>query len=263
MLTHQPTRTDVVSEVIGIPGPDEDVSIQTRLYFPKGAKDLGTIVLVHGLGDSAWSDLVAEASVRLSEAGYRVMAPCLYGDQGDQRNLVDCTLATYERDLRRVVDHVRSHPGGGPVFGIGHSYGGLAILNSSLPLDRAVLWDASSPNVPGDFKSRFTGPIELPDGRQAYIQTYGRGLVIGREMVDEREALAATKGLDWSVKPYGTKFIAAGGGMLVESSREYFDNAAEPKGIDVIPGADHHFTDPNHRAKLIQSTLKWLAAVAR
>lgn len=251
-------------EIIDIPVPGEGKVIRSRLFEPKVRGKLGSIVLAHGLGDSAWSDLIEDGAEFLSEAGFRVLAPSLYGDDGDQRDLVDCDLTTHAKDLELATRYVRENHGSQPVFGIGHSFGGLAILLGNAQFDGAVMWDASNPKVPDNFMNHYHGPITLPDDRrQVYIQLYGRGIVLSSAMLEERYKISSIPVNEWSKKQYGIRFIAASmNSSIVSAAQNYHEIASDPKSLEIIEGADHHFTNPCHRQQLLRATAEWLTSLS-
>ena len=54
------------------------------------------------------------------------------------------------------------------------------------------------------------------------------------------------------------KIIAAGKGILVKGSRDYFKVAREPKELSIIKGATHCFDEEGKGDILLMETLLWI-----
>ncbi len=49
----------------------------------------------------------------------------------------------------------------------------------------------------------------------------------------------------------------------ISEARELFNEATDPKEIDIVEGADHYFSDEEHRKYLFETIISWLLRVTR
>jgi alpha-beta hydrolase superfamily lysophospholipase len=120
------------------------------------SKPLGTVILVHGLGEHAGR--YSEVAAHLQQWGFAVRAydqqghGQSHGARGDMLR-----PGSLQADLCRVIDDTRQHPSlqGTPLILLGHSMGGLVVARTLAeglrPVDAAVL---SSPAL-GAFPNLF------------------------------------------------------------------------------------------------------------
>jgi len=45
--------------------------------------------------------------------------------------------------------------------------------------------------------------------------------------------------------------------QCLSHAKVLYENAKEPKDIQIIEGADHRLTDPIHRGRAVELTLEW------
>ncbi len=85
------------------------------------------IVAIHGAGDHG--SRFAWLAERLAGSGYAIYAPDLrgHGRSQGQRGFIR-RWSEYDSDLRATIDHVRDQDGQAPLFLMGHSLGGLLVL---------------------------------------------------------------------------------------------------------------------------------------
>ena len=120
------------------------------------SKPLGTVLLVHGLGEHAGR--YGEVAAHLQQWGFAVRAYDQQGhgqSEGARGDLL--RPGSLQADLCRVIDDTRQHPSlqGLPLILLGHSMGGLVVARTLAeglrPVDAAVL---SSPAL-GAFPNLF------------------------------------------------------------------------------------------------------------
>jgi pimeloyl-ACP methyl ester carboxylesterase len=142
----------------------------------------------------------------------------------------------------------------GPIYAVGHSFGGLTLLASDNDTFRAMsLWDCSSfisypPNMwfrkdatSGAFY--FKGSFEL-----LLSSRFRRGI----QRFPDELSLAAKVQI-----PTQLCYAAGPEGMLIESSKRYFEHLACSRSLEAIPGASHSFTEEGVGEVLFRKTLKW------
>jgi alpha-beta hydrolase superfamily lysophospholipase len=118
------TRTESACKAFG------GIDLYCRNWRPDGPAR-ATIVFVHGIGDhSGRHGNLVEALVA---AGFAVTAPDMrgHGRSPGARGHVD-GWEDYREDLRAVVQAARASAPGLPVFVIGHSLGGLIVMEYAL-----------------------------------------------------------------------------------------------------------------------------------
>lgn len=159
-----------------------------RQVEPEGSSCSGTVLLIHGLGESGLS--FEALANRLATGGWRAWVPDLpgYGKtawrQGPQ------TLPQAAAELGRWLEkHAQEDPSAAPVVVLGHSMGGVVgmMLAEEVPHHVAALVNVEG-NVSFDdcgFSSRIARylPEEFPDGPFQRLRQ-----VVYRESQDEQEA---------------------------------------------------------------------------
>jgi len=102
-----------------------------RRAWPAAGQARGVIVNVHGLGDH--SGLYLTVSEHFTARGFAVHAPDLRGNghSPGARGHIG-SWREYREDLRRFVGLVRGEEPGLPLFLLGHSLGGLIVLDYAL-----------------------------------------------------------------------------------------------------------------------------------
>lgn len=115
----------------------DDQRLFCQSWAPSGAEpERGAVALMHGYGEhSSRYDHVASALVR---AGYGVMAIDARGaGRSTGRRAFVADFDDYVRDFRILVDRTRRRWPDLPLFGLGHSNGGLIVLRYALAFGRS------------------------------------------------------------------------------------------------------------------------------
>jgi dienelactone hydrolase len=228
-----------LEQQVTIPIPDSDLHMTSVL---RGSWEQPVVVMLHGLSGSNTSALQYVGSQYLAEHGYATLRVALYDHSPGTRDLRDCTVATHAADFDTAVAFVRQQKAPA-VLGVGHSYGGLSILQSRAELDGAALWDPShfacsyastAASKPGTY-------TDLPEqGVRVYFD--GRGRIDPLAMIAERSA-HKDDGYDAAKKPYPVLFVAAGDGVLAPYVTAYAEAAHPSADLHVVKDATHNFLD--------------------
>jgi len=141
-------------QVLGLHGEAGPLALYDWALPPN--KPLGTVLLVHGLGEHAGR--YGEVAAHLHQWGFAVRAYDQQG-HGQSHGARGAMLrpGSLQADLCRVIDDTRQHPSlqGTPLILLGHSLGGLVVARTLAeglrPVDAAVL---SSPAL-GAFPNLF------------------------------------------------------------------------------------------------------------
>lgn len=214
------------------------------------------VVIVHGLTSYIHEALYEDARRYFNRKGYSVFRPELYGWEKDARDLKDCTLQVHGQDLDKLLVYLRkqNHK---TIFMIGHSYGCPSVMCTSEPFSKAVMWDGTYVGMP----LSFLGNMKRLPTQKLSIDSSGMGLILGDEMIKEAVKLKGSTGWIGRLK-YPTKFIYAGEGVLY-SYRSMQQKRLLDFGIEcatqLMPGADHNFTDDKVKDKLFKASYNWFS----
>lgn len=257
--------TELMSQFIYKSMPEQDILID--LPHTDGLKIKGTLrgnysqplaIILHGRPGSGNELLPYLYARHLSEYGIASLRLSLYSFSKDTRNLLDTSLETDASDFDTAVRYIRSK-GVSRVFGVGHSYGGIAILKSQEMLDAAVLWDPTHGLVfQRDTDNEDYGEFTEKECGDIVIVTTGYGYISSKAAKRYDEKLGDTT--DYAKdKNYPLKVITAGKGMMADLGKRYVDIAAVPKEYVVIAGAHHQFEDSDEViAELFEQSSAWL-----
>ena len=216
-------------------------------------------IMMHGRPSTGNSLLQYIGARFLSGRGIATLRLYMYDTEPHTRNLVDCTLQTHVDDFEAVVRALRSQ-GVKQIFGIGHSYGGLTILKSTVALESAVLWDpAHGLWWVEDREAPFRKTYPEEQSGEYIIGLAGAGYInssVAAKTYDEQ--LGDTS--SWAAKEYPLQIVSAGKGALVDLADKYMAAAHEPKRHVIVPEAHHNFEDSDAvMLDLFDQTLYWLA----
>lgn len=226
------------------------------------------VLLVHGRPGDGNGTLQYTYARELSKYGIASLRVWLYDFLPNTRNLLDATLEDNAADLETAATFLRENQAP-RVFGVGHSYGGLALLASNVTLDAAVLWDPTHgevfrrpPQGPKQQILRDYGEYTEVESGDYVITVTGKGDVKTRAMRDHDKALGDTS--DYAAhKGYPLKVIGAERGIMNDLGARYVAAADEPKQHVVLPGATHNFLQSDAvTQQLFDETTEWLQKYA-
>ena len=200
------------------------------------------VIASHGLFSSKESEKLVEIGELFSAQGIAVIRYDHQGCGESEGDLSATTASSRIKDLDAVFELAASHPLLGDHLGLlGSSMGGfISIFKASADkrVKALALWatpshlggkrdvqDAESPHLGEEFYR----DLEAYDAREA-IKTLGNCLILHGE-ADELVPLA--------------------------QAEELHAAARAPKHLEVFPGGDHRFTDPQHRRRAIKMSLEW------
>ncbi len=129
-------------ELVVVDGPVPLAMVRKRLAVTKDATR-GTVLLIHGFGQNRYAFHLPSRSFAnyLAHAGFDVYNLDLRG-HGRSRTMGakrPASVVEYvTQDMPLAIEEVRRHNGGGPVFLLGHSLGGLVSYFSAPALGDAV-----------------------------------------------------------------------------------------------------------------------------
>jgi pimeloyl-ACP methyl ester carboxylesterase len=202
----------------------------------QGTIDKPVAIIVHGRPGTPEAHAHTQTGEYFNKHGISSLRLFMYSSEINTRSHDDTNLNSYSKDFETVVSYLRAHETP-KLFGIGHSYGGLAILNSKVAIDAAVLWDPTH----GSYW------VEYPGIKHTTIKP-----LTEFEAMGDTTALAAHKG-------YPIKIISAGRGKMIDYHKRYIAVADEPKAQSVLAGAQHNLGNTLQILdELRQQTIEWL-----
>lgn len=238
---------------VEIPIPDSNLHMNAIL---RGNWDQPLIVMLHGLTGDNNTLLQYNGARYLSDQGYATLRVNLYDNDPKTRDLRDCTVQTHADDFDTAVSFSREQ-GAHTIGAVGHSYGGLTILHSTVQLDGAVLWDPSSKACSRAFDRQIEAAGNYLDVPEAGMRlfTSGPGHLCPLGMIEERKT-PDDPGI--ARKAYPVSFMAAENSQLKQYVEAYATAAGDPHELRVIEGAGHSFNESDAVLDaLLRSTKDW------
>jgi uncharacterized protein len=216
--------------------------IKGILYLPEHLP-AGCVICSHGLFSSKDSPKFIGLAEQLSNAG---LAAICYDHRGcgeSQGRIEDTTVTGRLKDLTSILDFARKHPGvNGKIGLMGSSMGGyISLLTAARhkTLKPIVVWATpfQLQGKSGQADREAFAPLgdsffeDLPRYRlEEILATVSHCLVVHGEN-DEL--------------------------VPVWHARRIYDGLAEPKSLQIFAGADHRFSDPQHRESAIHLSVEF------
>ena len=233
---------------ISIKTPDGHI-IYGILDSPEEKSDK-LVIFVHGFTGNCNEHIFFNGAKYLRKQSIASFRFDLYSWQKKARAFPDCTTETHVLDLRTVYNYL--HNEYSQIYLIGHSWGGIVVLESKLDVSGIILWDSAHPDCP--FTER---EYEYNKALNAYLLKWGLVFLVGKKMHDQTMKIKPARDLISGIHS-PLKVICAGRGELIKGGREYCDLAKEPKSFAIIEGAGHTFDEEGTEKKLFEETANWL-----
>ena len=233
---------------VSIKTPDDHV-IYGVLNSPQEKTDK-LVVFVHGFTGNCQEHHFFNGAKFLKAKGIASYRFDLYSGEKKGRTFTDCDTQTHVDDLKTVFEHFKDQFS--KIYLVGHSFGGMVVLESKLDVSGIVLWDSShaDSNIGDDM-------YEYSEGLGAYLLKWGVVYVVGKKMYEDKLQYTSPEILMSYVK-CPIKVICAGKGVLVNGGKEYFELAKEPKAFAIIEGAGHTFDEEGTEDELFKETIDWI-----
>lgn len=223
--------------------------IYGTLNKPENATDQ-LVIFIHGFTGNSNEHIFFNGAKELNKKKIASFRFDLYSWEEAARHMPDCGIQTHVDDLRTVFDYFKDKYA--RIYLVGHSLGGIVVLESSLPASAYILWDPS-------YASTYT---ELNDYKyvkelDAYTLDWGVVYVIGKKMREDDWTQSSSEELMSKVK-CPIKIINAENGVLTEGGKDYFKLAQEPKAHTLIKNAGHTFDEEGAEEELFKETINWI-----
>ena len=251
------------------------------------SQPLGTVLLVHGLGEHAGR--YGEVAAHLHQWGFAVRA---YDQQGHGQSAGArgdmLRPGSLQADLCRVIDDTRQHPSllGTPLILLGHSLGGLVVARTLAeglrPVDAAVLSSPALGAFPNLFQKillatlpRVVPHLRVDNGLKAEFVSRDPDVVkayLADAMVHRRISMGLAawilengkKTLDDAAKwPVPTLLLYAGKDRLVNAQASADFASSAPKDVvqaECFEAMYHEVFNDLYRAQVFASLKRWLLA---
>ena len=254
--------------------------------LPAG-QPLGTVILVHGLGEHAGR--YGEVAAHLHQWGFAVRAYDQQGHGQSEGARGDMLRpGSLEADLCRVIDDTRQHPSlqGVPLILLGHSMGGLVVARTLAeglrPVDAAVLSSPALGGFPNIFQKillailpRLAPHLRVDNGLKAefvsrdpdVVKAYQADAMVHRRIATGLAAWILESGektlvnaAKWEVP---TLLLYAGQDRLVNAQASADFARSAPKAVvqaECFEAMYHEIFNDLYRAQVFTSLKRWLLA---
>ena len=214
------------------------------------------VVMSHGLESSKDGDKWPVLASALGESGISALRfnhrGCGQGPQASEGVFEDTTLTGRIADFRAALDVAASKAGDGAALGaVGSSFGGMVVVAARDPRVRALALLATPVAIPPDSSGQ-----EIVDGYH-YLQSGNRLRAGFFRDVARYDILAAVRDFRGPVLVvHGDRDDV----VPVEHAARIHEAACGPKRLEVVPGADHVFSAPEHRSRAVALCVEWFKA---
>jgi alpha-beta hydrolase superfamily lysophospholipase len=251
------------------------------------SKPLGTVILVHGLGEHAGR--YGEVAAHLHQWGFAVRAYDQQGHGQSEGARGDMLRpGSLQADLCRVIDDTRQHPSlkGTPLILLGHSMGGLVVARTLAeglrPVDAAVLSSPALGAFPNLFQKmllaslpRALSHLRLDNGLKSefvsrdpdVVKAYNTDPLVHRRISAGLAAWILTQGAQtladagqWKVP---TLLLYAGQDRLVNAQASADFARAAPAAVlqaECFEAMYHEIFNDLYRAQVFAALKRWLLA---
>ncbi len=238
-------------EVIFI-APDRK-RIYTTIGYPS-EKSKGIVLFIHGLASSELWPPMLLGSWYFRKRGYAYCRLNLYHWKKGARTLMTSDLKQHSQDVNTVVRRLKDR-GFKAIYGVGHSFGGLTLLQTLTDRFSALsFWDCSS-FIEHPPNSWFHS---TPSLNSRYLIGSGSELLLSERFEQGMIQFPCELTLISNIKTPSQMCYAAGdGALLVESSKRYYKHLTSRKELVAIAGATHSFSEEGVANELFKRTEKW------
>jgi len=205
------------------------------------------VIASHGLFSSKESEKLVEIGEFFSAQGIAVIRYDHQGCGESEGDLSATTASSRIKDLEAVFELAANHPLIGDRLGLlGSSMGGFISTfkaSADFRVKALALW--ATPSHLGDKRDK-EDEENPPLGEDPLGEAFYRDL----EQYDARQ----------TIKNVGNSLILHGEAdelVPLSQAKELYQLARPPKHLEVFPGGDHRFTDPQHRRQAIRMSLEW------
>jgi hypothetical protein len=248
---------------------NESEMIVGMLRIPEGKDDkekFPAIIFCHTFHDNKDNEFIVSMWDSLSRRGFICLRFDLSGHGESQGDYKDMTISQDVKDIKAAFNFVKGleQADRKRIGVIGHSTGGInTILFSAENKEIRSIAVLSTRSDIREFIDSYMDKYQQEEWKRI-----GRAEFYGLEEVsadflrdaEKYELLDEIKNLKCPILiVHGTDDSR----VPFEDARELFNHAKEPKSLELIEGADHHFTEPAHRQELLEILGDWFFKTLR
>jgi len=231
----------------------ENHKIFGNLHLPY--EKAACIICLHGLESSKDSDKWLAFSSRLCDEGYACLRfsfrGCGEGLEKSEGDFEEVSLTARIKDYQSALDFLQDidKVDTSRLGVVGSSFGGMVALAAQDKRIKVKVVLAAPYKIP-----RFDRPLIPKEVEGHYILPSGRKFKKSfYEDLKNYDLLEAVKGTTPLLIIHGNSDSI----VPLEHVYKLYDEASEPKKLEVIERADHVFSKPEHLKKVIDLTLAW------
>jgi alpha-beta hydrolase superfamily lysophospholipase len=234
-----------VVEALRVAIPVDGIALSAVFHVParSAAGRSPAVIASHGLLSGKSSDKYLRLAAALAPHG---IALCRFDFRGcgeSGGSLAASTLSDRLRDLQAAMAWVRRRP---------ESNGRLALMGSSMGGFLSVWAAAEDRGVAATVTWAAPAVLHELIARREFLLASGLGEPFLAELRAGRR-LEIPEGVPRVLVIHG----GADEVVPVEQARRLWKAAADPKRLEVLPGADHSISDPAHRDRAVALTVAW------
>lgn len=223
--------------------------IYGTLNEPKDETDK-LVIFVHGFTGNSNEHIFFNGAKVLNKNNIASFRFDLYSWEEGARHMPDCDIQTHVDDLTTVFNYFKDKYKN--IYLIGHSLGGIVVLESAIPAYGIVLWDPShAESYIGENDYKYVKELD------GYLLDWGVVYVIGKKMHDDKKQYTRPEELMKNVK-CPIKIINAEKGVLTEGGKDYYKLAKEPRAHAIIKNGGHTFDEEGTEEELFKGTIDWI-----
>lgn len=218
------------------------------------------VLLCHGIASSKDSEKWLTFACNLEDEGYAALRfnfrGCGWGDEWSEGDFQDTTLTSRIKDYKAALDFLMStgRVDTNRLGVIGSSFGGCTIIAANDPRPKSYVALATpyrfgaTPVMLKSFQEK--GYYENPGAKEPRMSRIKETLYDDFEQYDMADAVKKIKHPLLII--HGSKDA-----IPLGDARRLYENANEPKRLEIIEGGSHIFVDTGHLGKVIDLSIGW------
>lgn len=239
---------------------DLDIQIGKKFIYGKlrGKLKDKLIIFVHGYRETRDEHIFYNGARYFEMKGMPTYRFNLYGYHEDEDRIGEIGFSDYSEKLKNIIQCF-TDAGVKSIALVGHSFGGIAILNlRDIKYSASIFWETSfAPfqNIDDDLKQAL---FDRKTKQYLYLKT---GILIPKKFVEEGRKLKGNR-LVKSIKS-STLFVYGSNTVLKNASAAmmFKNSGANKKELRLIKGAGHNFHENDTALELFEVTYKFLKKI--
>ena len=229
-------------EAVSFPSPSGKLA--GIIHYPRHESN-GCIITAHGLMSNKDSDKFIELGDRFAEEGFSVLRFDFSGCGESAGKIANTTVTGRKEDLHAAIDFMRSRR-----LADGHL--NIGLLGSSMGGFVSMLVASCREDIKA--VAAWATPFRFEELREA-ITLGSESMIKEKFFEDARLYPVAT------FVPRVHRLLIIHGDrdatVPFHHAQKIYERTREPKLLEIIAGADHSITNPQHREKAISLSLGW------